>query len=241
MIISHEGLDLRLVRMQAICPECGELPTHFFVDEAGNFDFSRRRDASTYFILTSVTMENPEAADALIHLRRQLVWEGLPITNAFHATTDKQDVRNRVFDEISRMDIRVDATIFEKGKTVPHRQQMLPFYKLAWFYHAMNVIPVAISRDQPLHVIAASLATKNTQIQVASAIKDFVDQCGRSETTTRVNHWPAGTDPCLQVADYCCWAIQRKWERQDDRSHLLIRGLIQSEYEMWSRGRKYYY
>jgi hypothetical protein len=31
---------------------------------------------------------------------------------------------------------------------------------------------------------------------------------------------PHMSDPCLQVADYCTWAIQRKWERGDERSHV---------------------
>lgn len=214
---------------------------HFFVDEAGNFDFSRKPDASKYFILTSVIMEDLAAADALLELRRQMAWDGVDLTGAFHATTDKQAVRDVVFAQISQMQIRVDATIFEKRKTVPHRQVQLPFYKLAWFEHTRHVIPAAIPQDQELHVVAASLSTKNRQKQMASAIRDVVEQAGRSNTTTRINHWPCSIDPCLQIADYCCWAIQRKWERDDDRSHLLIDHLIQSEYDMWSRGSNFYY
>jgi hypothetical protein len=37
------------------------------------------------------------------------------------------------------------------------------------------------------------------------------------------------SEPCLVVADYCTWAIQRKWERDDQRSHELIAGKIASE------------
>lgn len=213
---------------------------HYFVDEAGNFDFSLKQSATKYFILTSVTMENCEAADALVALRRDLAWEGLPINNGFHATTDKQAVRDRVYAEIARLDITVHASIFEKRKTVPHRQTMLPFYKLAWYHHAKNTIPLVVTPQEELHVIAASIATKNGQKQVASAIKDVVNQCGRSEEGTRVSHWPAGSDACLQVADYCCWAIQRKWEQGDDRSWVLIQHLIKREKDQWSWG-KYQY
>jgi len=48
-------------------------------------------------------------------------------------------------------------------------------------------------------------------------------------------------DPCLQIADYCAWAIQRKWERQDLRSYDLIRAKIRSEYDLWAKGTDYYY
>lgn len=209
---------------------------HYFVDEAGNFDFSTKRDASRYFILTTVSMDACAAADALIPLRRELAWEGLPIIDYFHATTDKQNIRDRIFAEIAKMDIGIYATIFEKRKTVPRRQQMMPFYKLTWYHHAKNTIPDLVADDEELHVIAASIGTKKTQISVASAIKDVVHQCGRRNDTTRVSHWPASVDPCLQVADYCCWAIQRKWERNDDRSYKLVKHLVQWEKDMWSWG-----
>jgi hypothetical protein len=44
-----------------------------------------------------------------------------------------------------------------------------------------------------------------------------------------------------QVADYCTWAIQRKWERQDQRSHALIASKVQSEFDVWARGKVQYY
>jgi hypothetical protein len=49
------------------------------------------------------------------------------------------------------------------------------------------------------------------------------------------------SDPCLQVADYCTWAIQRKWERNDNRSYDLISGKLESEYDVWAIGRTYHY
>jgi hypothetical protein len=55
----------------------------------------------------------------------------------------------------------------------------------------------------------------------------------------------ARTDQCLWVADYCSWAIQRKWERTwqgqpDDRSHKLIAAKIRSEFNIFGAGAKTY-
>jgi hypothetical protein len=47
----------------------------------------------------------------------------------------------------------------------------------------------------------------------------------------RVAFWPNMSEPCLLVADYCTWAIQRRWERGDGRSHALVAGKIRSEVE----------
>lgn len=214
---------------------------YFFVDEAGNFDFSAKPSASKYFILTSVCMEDCQPANDLLALRRQLVWEGNQLNEAFHATSDKQRVRDRVFDTIASMNLRVDATIFEKRKTLPRLTAMKTFYKHAWFYHAKHIVPLAFSGKDDLMVVAASIGTKGEQAAIGSAIRDVVKQCGREDSKTRIAYWPASSDPCLQVADYCCWAIQRKWERADTRSYDLISRFISTEYEIFHSGTTTYY
>ena len=45
----------------------------------------------------------------------------------------------------------------------------------------------------------------------------------------------AGSDMAVQAADYCGWAIQRKWERGDLRAHGAIRHLIRSEEVLFER------
>jgi hypothetical protein len=57
----------------------------------------------------------------------------------------------------------------------------------------------------------------------------------------RTAYWPAASDPCLQVADYCCWAIQRKWERGDMRLYELIASKIRSEFDVFRLGTTVYY
>ena len=34
---------------------------------------------------------------------------------------------------------------------------------------------------------------------------------------------PTMSDPCLQVADYLAWAVQRKYELGDERSYDLVK------------------
>ena len=54
---------------------------------------------------------------------------------------------------------------------------------------------------------------------------------------------PSHADPCLQVADYCAWAIQRRWEsgKQDIRSYDLIKDRITYEYDLFEKGTDHYY
>lgn len=48
-------------------------------------------------------------------------------------------------------------------------------------------------------------------------------------------------DPLLWVADYCAWAVQRKWELDDRRSYDRIRNKIVTEYDLFRISEKHFY
>lgn len=211
---------------------------YLFADEAGDFAFSEA--GSNYFILTSVTLDGCKPGDELLELRRDLIWEGLEISDAFHATTDAQVVRDRVFTLLSKHDFRVDATIFEKRKIAPHLQSEEALYEFAWYLHMRHVAPRIATASDELMVVGASISTKKRRQALKQAVAGVVHRTANC-AVARTAYWPAASDPCLQIADYCCWAIQRKWEMGDTRSHVLIASKIRSEYPMFRFGRTRYY
>ncbi|MEN9856147.1 MAG: hypothetical protein RLZZ157_1273 [Pseudomonadota bacterium] len=86
----------------------------------------------------------------------------------------------------------------------------------------------------------ASLGTKKERAAFEVAVTDVMRQTHKSDKW-RADFMPCQADPCLQVADYCAWAIQRKWERSDLRSYNLIKERITYEYELWEHGRVHHY
>jgi uncharacterized protein DUF3800 len=218
------------------------MPRRFiFSDEAGDFAFKRGDGASKYFIVCSITLENCDAGETLLRLRRQLAWEKLPLQEFFHATADKQAIRDRVFEAIRHERFRIDATILEKSKALPRiRASEGLFYKYAWYYHFRHIGPQIAYRATELHLTTASIGTKKGQAIFTSAVNDVVQQVLVGVTwVTTFNQ--AACDPCLQLADYCTWAIQRKWERGDERSYALIQGRIASEFNLWRSGTVHHY
>ena len=214
---------------------------YVFADEAGCFVFKNNGTASRYFILTTVTCEDCGMEQAILELRRQLAWEGTSVFDQFHATEDQQAVRDRVFEVIAAQNLRVDATILDKRKTQPHLQAAEHrFYKMAWYLHLKHVAPLVARANSELMVTGASLGTRKQRYELAAAVTDVVRQVSPT-TTHATNYWPAASDPCLQVADYCCWAIQRKWEKGDDRSYRLIAHQVRSEFDAFRRGSRTYY
>jgi len=207
--------------------------------DRSDFDFSRGHGASRYFILCTVTSSHCVVGDALLALRRDLGWRGLHLDRVFHATEDPQAVRDEVFALLAGMDFRVDATILEKSKAQPHLRDDAQLYKMAWYLHFKYLARRLGSSDR-LFVAASSLGTKKARGALHTAVDDVVRQLSPCRSH-RVAFWPADSDPCLQVADYCTWAIQRKWERADERSHLIISPKIRSEFDVWQNGEIYYY
>ena len=219
---------------------------YVFGDEAGTPRFHPKD--SRYFILTTVTLPDCSAGDALLALRRQLAWEGVETHHTFHATEELQAVRDRVFEVIRGLDFFIDTTIFEKRKVVPHnRTSEAYFYQFAWFYHLKFLCEYKLTQPNlRLLIVPASLGERRSRREAfAGAVRNVVAQVARVDEA-QCAFWMGRSDPCLWLADYCCWAIQRKWEHPgqphpDLRSYDLIKDKIRSEFDIFRNGNTTYY
>lgn len=214
---------------------------YLFSDEAGCLTFNRNQNISKYFIICTVVMEDLSVAADLVKLRRELVWQRKPVGDYFHATTDKQVVRDAVFDVIAKHEIKIQATICEKAKAQPKTTTSKSrFYKYPWFYTLKHGIAPLIDNGDELLVTAASIGTKKERLTFCNELDDVASQTIKGVPWV-VDFRPSHCDPCLQVADYCAWAIQRKWERGDIQSYDIIKHMITREYDLWSHGKTMYY
>lgn len=188
-------------------------------------------------------MSDCSLGPSLLELRRRLAWEKKPLGEFFHASEDRQEIRDAVFGEITKHDFKVQATIMEKCKAMPHVKASRPkFFKYGWYFHFKYGMPPVISATDETLVTAASLGTKKEKLSFTNAIDDVMRQT-RLAKDWRLDFLPARTDPCLQVVDYCAWAIQKKWETKgkETRSYDLIKDRITYEFELWKHGQTVYY
>lgn len=234
----------RLLNLVAMSSRfCAELTVrkYIFSDESGDLVFTRTPNVSQYFILCTVCLDPSPIGQEILHLRRDLAWRGLNDDDCLHASTDPQAVRNEVFALLNRYDFRIDATILEKSKSRPQiRISDARFYHYAWFYHFKHIGPRVIEAGEEAFIAASAIGTGRMKSTFRSAIHDVARQVIPT-IDWRVSFWPGNSDPCLLVADYCSWALQRKWEKSDTRSYDLIRGKVVSEFDLWARGGTHYY
>lgn len=219
---------------------------YVFADEAGCFTFKRRPEGrkdgpSDFFILTTVTAPEWGISDDLLKIRRELALAGDPERDKLHATKDLQEVRNSVFAVIAKQPFRIDATILKKSKAQPQtRTTEDRFYKTAWYYHFKHFGPKVAANADKMLITAAALGTKRTRAAFKESVNDTVQQVLHRDKWEVAFH-ESCKDPLLWVADYCCWAIQKKWEQNDFRSYDLIKDKIKTEYDLFAPGQVEYY
>ena len=216
---------------------------YIFADESGDFVFGRNPRNSKYFIICTVHMESCEIGSHLLDLRRQLAMDGQELGPYFHATEDKQPVRDRVYDLIAQFPVKIQATIMEKSKAQPQvKTSRARFYQYGWLYHAKHGIVRAglLNPEDRVLVTTASIGTKKDQEAFTVGVHDVFQQVLPREQWKTL-FCRCETDPCLQITDYCTWAVMRKWERGDGRSYDLIRNKVTYEYDLWSHGKQHHY
>jgi len=212
-----------------------------FADEAGDFTFKRKIGASKYFLLCTLTTDDCSLSNALLDIRRNLVAAGEPDRDKLHTTSDSQATRDKVFECLESHSFEIDATILEKSKAQPQtRSNDATFYQYAWYYHFNFVGPRLLSDDKKLLVTAAALGQKKTRATLKQAVNNTLQQTARRDRW-EVTFIESSMDPILWAADYCAWAIQRKWERDDRRSYDLISSKIKTEFDLWRKGTTHFY
>ena len=215
--------------------------TYLYADESGNFDFSLNDGASRYFILTTVALNSHAIVADLLELRRELASEGVELPQGFHAANDKWPTRMRVFDILIKHDFRVDATILEKRKVDPViRQTDSVFYGFVWYNHLKHTARDILLPQSELLVTASAIGTNQMKANFDWAVQ-AVNREVMPESIIKATMRPSATNLCLQVADYCSWAVQRKWEQDDSQTYAIIKDKIGSENDIFGSRTTFYY
>lgn len=218
---------------------------YIFADESGNFDFTKKPDATRYFAVGTVTVDGDQRREDLNQelsaVKYQLANAGQDVLGHFHATVDRQVVRDAVYKVLISNDVRLDVTVLDKRKAQPHiRSTDARFYQHAWWFH-FNRIAWGLSNVSELVVVASSLGTRKKSNTFRDTIEDVMQQKCPSTLKRRLLWWRDESDHCLQAADYMLWAVTRDMERNDPRSRALISNQIDSCFEPFANGTTLHY
>ncbi|MFZ9938009.1 MAG: DUF3800 domain-containing protein [Luteolibacter sp.] len=199
-------------------------------------------DAQQFFMLGMVRCNrDADAAAALEQLRKELIAHPLYASihslqpaagktfRAFHAKDDQLEIRSKVFELLLTLDFKFYAVIKDMRSVlryVENRNRMNSDYR----YHPNELYDLTVRMlfKQRLHKHdhyritfarrGKSDRTKALVEQLEKTRRRFLEE-HRLERDPELAIRPAypWQEPCLQVADYCLWALQRCYERQEDR------------------------
>jgi hypothetical protein len=188
-------------------------------------------------------MASCDIGGKLLELRRKLAWDRVAMGDFFHASTDRQEIRNLVFDTLEHLDFNIQATIMEKSKAQPQvRVSEDRFYKYGWHYHFQNSSNRYLPMLTELHLTIATIGTKKKRIAFEDAVRDVISQ-KRTKKAMKSSFWSCQSDPCLWIADYSTWAIMKKYESggRELRPYNKIANKINYEFDLWAHGTRHYY
>jgi hypothetical protein len=232
---------------------------YIFIDESGNFDFTE--NGTKYFVLTAVSTTQPlKAREQFSRLRYELMGDGMD-QEYFHATEDKQVVRDAIFKTINNLDdFGIDCVLAQKNKTNPslYLEQKLkpnkdgkgfkitPIRYEEKFYHKLSEILLQYifrrhsGKDEieKVVVVLGSIFTNAKRQYVLKSLKQYFKTFKKP---FYIYFHGTGMDINCQIADYCGWAIYVKSERGELRPYEEIKDKIKSCFDVFGKGDTIYY
>jgi hypothetical protein len=209
--------------------------------------FGRRKiivgtQSSRYFLLGKLEIEDPTAlAHALRELRKLLLAD--PYFNSapsmtpaegktavmFHAKDDLAEVRDRVFHLLAEHDLRFSAVVRDKMRLVEQvqaRNQAEPKYRYneneIYDELVSQLFKTAFHQADHFEMVFASRGKKNRTAALQQALRK-AEQIYEQSFGFKPKHTMTVTSSSpkqhagLQAVDYFLWALQRFYEKGEDR------------------------
>ena len=210
---------------------------YIFLDEAGNLDFSQ--NGTKYFVLSGITKERPfHAYKELTEFKYDQVERGTAL-EYFHASENAQAVRNGVYDMIEKnlVGVAIDAIIVEKQKvdaTLRDEEQFYPKLLGTLLREILKHYPLAEFTE--IIVFTDSLPVQRKRAAVEKGVKMTLAAMLPATVRYRVLHHASKSNLDLQIADYCTWAVYRKWNSKDARSFQRVQAAVRCEWDVLQAG-----
>ena len=208
--------------------------TYIFFDEAGNFDFSS--NGTQFFLLTCVSMRRPfPVVKELDNYKHECI-ENNANLEYFHCYNDSKKARRIVFDFIAaHLDsLSIDYLVVEKAAITAELQNEVRFYSemlVRLIHHIVHIEVNSANADQII-VITDTIPINRKRRTVEKTVRTTLAKMLPTDVKYRILHHQSRSHYGLQIADYCCWAVVRKWQIGDHTWYDRIKPAIRTELQV---------
>ncbi len=165
-------------------------------------------------------------------------------TEYFHCAHDNRHVRGRVFDIIgSHLDhFSIDALIVEKRKTEPSLTPDGRFYaEMLGSLLRRVVLRESKSEAKEVIVITDTVPYRRRREALEKSVRHTLSRRIPNRLRYHIVHHDSRAHYGLQVADYICWAVFRKYERGKSGFFDLVSPAVLSQIDVFKNETRAYY
>ncbi|MBU1322705.1 DUF3800 domain-containing protein [Patescibacteria group bacterium] len=218
-----------------------------FIDESGKpevysakgVNLIQTGQASKFLILTAVRAEDQlklqqDVAEFRLSLLKDKnlvkIFSSAYTLDAFHAQTDYPEVKERFYQFILTLDIKIDVLVVEKIKTYDALKNnpgkmygVMSGQLLKNLCHQVKKTEIIFSRKDSKLKLRQELETEVERVRL-----DYLDKHPKLKPNLKLSyfHNPHYTHGGLQVADYIAYAIFQVYENKNRRWYRLVKGKI---------------
>lgn len=212
--------------------------THFFVDESGDPTFYDakgnlivgKEGVSKILLLGFIKTDDPVTIrKELEKLRKDLskdkYLQGVPSLSksliSFHAKDDSPEVKQAVYKTIVDLKFTAEIIVARKIQNIfnkNHHRNENEFYDDLVSKLFQNKLHISSLNEIYFAVRGSRLRQQPLENAIKKAVERFESRW-KTKVTSQINIYPQSPsgEPCLQVADYINWAVQRAFVKRDMR------------------------
>ena len=214
---------------------------YIFLDESGDlgFDFSKKK-TSKYFIISFLFIENKKEKKATDKIIKK-IFKGFSKKeikfhpNTLHAYKEKPKTRNRVFNLLNEREISIITIYLNKNKVYTQLQDE----KQVLYNYVTNILldrvytKKLVPLDEKIYLIASR---RETNKFLNDNFKNYLAQQTKNNHNVdiEIQIKTPYEEKCLQIIDFICWAIYRKYEHYDESYYNLFKKQIVEENPLFS-------
>lgn len=211
---------------------------YIFLDESGNLDFSP--SGTEHYVMAAITATQPlESSVALQQLKYVLLNQQEDVEH-FHASEDKQAIRDQVFNAIKQLDnIKINYIYAKKKLAHPKYHDSASFYALLgktllkYLFNGRST-----QQYSKIVVVFDKALSAKEQKKFLKVVKPELKAIGKPYA---IYFHRTLSDFNGQIADYAAWAKYVALERDEGRPLSELENIQHEEFNIFQRGTREYY
>lgn len=205
---------------------------YIFLDESGDLGFNfKKKGTSKVFIITCLFIENKRPLEKIVRkIHSELQKKYKRKLGVLHAVKEKPITRQRLLRRLAEIDCSIITIYFNKLKVYTKLQDE----KQVLYNYVTNILLDRIYTKKLVPIkdkIILIASKRETNKFLNENFRTYLNNQAKNKhkIDMEVLIKTPSEEKSLQAVDFACWAVFRKYEKEDDSYYNLIKSKIVEE------------